>query len=118
MVRFAQEYKNTKYFHFFVQGRRRRLYLSEITSDRGDVFNTNTIIKETSMTYFTNQFQEDTFNQDISMLDCIPKLVTDEENENMTKLIKQDEVKQVIHELNGNSVTGPDNFFGLFFQKC
>lgn len=76
-----------------MQGRRRRLYLSKISSDRGEIFNTNTVIGEATMTYFTNQFQEDTFNQDISMLDCISKLVTDEENENMTKLIQQDKVK-------------------------
>lgn len=36
------------------------------------------------MNYFTNQFQEDGVNQDYSMLDYIPMLITEEENDRIS----------------------------------
>lgn len=42
------------------------------------------------------------------MLQCIPKIKTEEQNEKMIRLLDQDEVKGVVFELNGESACGPD----------
>lgn len=93
------------------------MQLAEIEAVQGEILNTNRSIGEAAIQLFNNQFQEDTFNQDFSTLECILKLITKEETVCMISLPKKDEVKQAIFELNDNSVVGPDDFSGLFFQK-
>lgn len=58
---------------------------------------------------------EESIVQDFSMIDCIPKLITEAKNERMTNLLSKEKVKQVIFALNENRVAGPDSFFGIFF---
>lgn len=49
------------------------------------------------------------------MLDYIPKLVMEEENEHITTLPLKEDMKQSIYELNGNSVARTDGFSMIFF---
>jgi len=52
------------------------------------------------------------------MLRHNPYLVTEQENEKMTKLPNPEEVKKVVFELSSDSACGPDGFSGAFFQTC
>lgn len=45
-------------------------------------------------------------------------LITDEENERLTRLPKGDEVRRVVFELNMNSASETDGFIGAFYQCC
>lgn len=49
------------------------------------------------------------------MLESIPKLISEEKNDNITRLPKEEEVRNVIFSLIGNSPVGPDGFTSLFF---
>lgn len=51
---FAQGDKNTKFFHSFVQGRRRRLQLLEIEFNHGEILTTNEAIGEAAVNFFTD----------------------------------------------------------------
>lgn len=73
--------------------------------------------------FYQDQFTEKENNQEYDMLQNIPKLVTYEHNEVMTKLPSIEEVKKVVFtlngdSLNGDSVSGHDGFTGRFFKKC
>lgn len=47
------------------------------------------------MSFFYKKFEEERNNQDFTMLEHIPRLVTREENEEMIKLPSQQEIKKV-----------------------
>lgn len=49
MMWFAQRDKNIKIFHSFVQGRRRKLHLAEITIEQGEVLSSNNSIGEAAI---------------------------------------------------------------------
>lgn len=55
---------------------------------------------------------------DFSILEYIPNLITDQENEDIVKLPDEEKVKEAIFSLNGNSAAGPNGFIGCYFQKC
>lgn len=115
---FVEGDMNTKFFHSYVKGRRKKLHLSEISNEQGEMVHSNQQIGEAAVAFFSNQFKEEGNAPNFSMLTHIPKLITDEDNEEMIKLPNLDEVKRVVFELNGDSACGPDGFSGLFFQKC
>ncbi|WMV18188.1 hypothetical protein MTR67_011573 [Solanum verrucosum] len=75
-------------------------------------------IGNAAVEYFWDQFTEENRVEDYTMIDHIPKCITAEENEEMTKLPDQEEVYRVVSALNGSSACGPDGFTGYFFQYC
>lgn len=50
--------RNTKFFHAYVKGRRRRLQLNDILNDQGDVLKDTKSIGEAAEKVFDNQFRE------------------------------------------------------------
>jgi len=52
------------------------------------------------------------------MLEHVPRIISQEENEEMISLPDKEEVKTVLFKLNGRSACGPDGFIGHFFQSC
>ncbi|KAG5570617.1 hypothetical protein H5410_060383 [Solanum commersonii] len=67
MMWFAQGDKNSKFFHSFVQGRRRRLHLAEIETDDGELLTTKESIGDAAVKFFADQFTEEVHNQDLSI---------------------------------------------------
>ncbi|WMV51732.1 hypothetical protein MTR67_045117 [Solanum verrucosum] len=74
-------------------------------------------IGEEAINVFQQQFMETNINQDYSMLDYIPLLISGEDNDAMIKLPDMEEVNMAVFQLNGNSAARPDGFSGLFFQE-
>lgn len=48
----------------------------------------------------------------------IPSLIKEEDNELLNRIPIAEEVKKVVFELNGNSISGPDGLIGHFYQEC
>ncbi|XP_015158226.1 uncharacterized protein [Solanum tuberosum] len=86
--------RNTKFFHSYVKGRRKKLHLAEICNEHGVMVKTNQQIGQAAISFFSEQFKAEETSQDYSMLRHIPKLVTEEENEEMIKLPTQEEIKK------------------------
>lgn len=63
---------------------------------------------EVTVEYFKTQFQEESQNQNFNMPNHIPTLITGEKNDMITKMLDIEEVNQVVFELNGDGVAGPD----------
>lgn len=109
--------RNTKFFHSYVKGRREKMHLEEISNEQGDVVQSNHLIGEAVVSFFTNQFMEDGNNRYFTILSHISKLINAKENEEMIKLPSSEEVKKVVLKLSSNSACGLDGFFGHFLQS-
>lgn len=111
--------RNTKFFHSYVNGRRKKLNILEILTAQGDLINTIENIGEEVVVYFEDQFKEETTgSKDYALLDIIRRLVFEGINENMVRLPDTEEVRQAIFGLSGDSAGDPDGFSGLFYQVC
>ncbi|KAH0698682.1 hypothetical protein KY284_012897 [Solanum tuberosum] len=113
---FQNEDRNTKFFHAYVQGRRRKLHISAIQTMQGDLISSTENIG--AINVFREQFTEINEPTDYTMLENIPNIISNQQNEDMERLPTKDEVKNVIFALNGDSASGPDGYSGQFFQSC
>ncbi|XP_060190319.1 uncharacterized protein LOC132619425 [Lycium barbarum] len=110
--------RNTKFFHAHVNGKRRKLQLQRIQNHTGTWLDTEEEIAQEAIRFFSDQFKEENIPTDFSMLDKIPKMVTEEQNQQLYEMPDEVEVKRVVFGLNGDSAGGPDGFTGRFFQAC
>ncbi|XP_049390321.1 uncharacterized protein LOC125854782 [Solanum stenotomum] len=110
--------RNTKFFHSYVKDRKRRMNIKEIHTDQRDIISgTQNIVKE-AVKVFKGQFNEVRGDRDYSMLENIPSLITQEDNDSISKPPTENAVKIVVNALNGNNTSGPDSFSRLLFQTC
>ncbi|WMV24639.1 hypothetical protein MTR67_018024 [Solanum verrucosum] len=115
---FTEGDMNTKFFHSYVKGRRKRLHIAEIVTEHGITLTSNDQIGQAALEFFGEQFQENDYVDDYAMLDHIPRCITNEENDAMCSLPTNEEVKKVVFKLKGSSACGPDGFTGHFYQDC
>ncbi|XP_049406447.1 uncharacterized protein LOC125870147 [Solanum stenotomum] len=109
---------NTKYFHSLMRGRRRKLFIHQISNESGEWIQGDVNIARATCAHFQNIFtgHQDNINEEI--LQCIPRLITDEQNKALKANPAIEQVKQVVFPLNPNSAAGPDGMNGNFFQVC
>ncbi|XP_060202778.1 uncharacterized protein LOC132631203 [Lycium barbarum] len=97
---------------------RRKLQLQRIQDHTGTWLDTEEEIAQEAIRFFSDQFKEENIPTDFSMLDKIPKMVTEEQNQQLYEMPDEVEVKRAVFGLNGDSAGGPDDFTGRFFQAC
>ncbi|KAH0757928.1 hypothetical protein KY290_021421 [Solanum tuberosum] len=115
---FKERDRNTKFFHSYVRGRRKKLHIESIKDIRGVEVHSNDQKGEIEVEYFQNQFSEEERHRDYGLLQHIPRLISEEQNEEMFQLPRKEEVRKVVFKLNGENASGPDCFSGSFFQHC
>ncbi|XP_060190710.1 uncharacterized protein LOC132619973 [Lycium barbarum] len=118
MLWFQDGDRNTKFFHAHVNGKRTKLQLQRIQDHTGTWLDTEEEIAQEAIRFFSDQFKEENIPTDFSMLDKIPKMVTEEQNQQLYEMPDEAEVKRAVFGLNGDSAGGPDGFTGRFFQTC
>ncbi|XP_060184825.1 uncharacterized protein LOC132614395 [Lycium barbarum] len=96
----------------------RKLQLQRIQDHTGTWMDTEEEIAQEEIRFFSDQFKEENIPTDFSMLDKIPKMVTEEQNQQLYEMPDEAEVKRAVFGLNGDSAGGPDGFTGRFFQAC
>ncbi|XP_055835240.1 uncharacterized protein LOC129903721 [Solanum dulcamara] len=105
---FKEGDKNSKYFHAIIRGRRRKLFIHRIQNDEGNWLQGDDDIARAACDHFQNIFTgEDTHIQE-DALQCIPKLVTDDQNRDLQALPTLEELRTVVFSMNPNSAAGPD----------
>lgn len=117
MTWFKNGDKNTKFFHSYVNRRRRKLRISEITSLDGDTLNTEENIGNEVVNYFHNQFSQEYHPRKYEMLSCIPKLISRKDNEYFESMPDREEIKKAVFSLIGDSAGGPDGFPRSFYHQ-
>lgn len=66
--------------------------------------------------FFSQQFRDEGFQGDYSLLENVPKIIIERDNDAMTTLPEEREVRDVVFSLNKSSAFGPDWFTRLFYQ--
>ncbi|XP_060210297.1 uncharacterized protein LOC132637182 [Lycium barbarum] len=110
--------RNTKFFHAHVYGKKRKLQLQRIQDHTGTWLDTEEEIAQEAIRFFSDQFKEENIPTDFSMLDKIPKMVIEEQNQQLYEMPDEAEVKIAVFGLNGDNAGGPDGFTGRCFQAC
>ncbi|XP_059315605.1 uncharacterized protein LOC132066278 [Lycium ferocissimum] len=90
---------NSKFFHSFVKGGKKRLSLKKMRKDDGSWIEGDEDITNEAISIFKNQFSKEDSVKDFSILNCIPKVINDDDNEQLTSNPTMDELKDVIRFL-------------------
>ncbi|XP_075096320.1 uncharacterized protein LOC142174426 [Nicotiana tabacum] len=73
--------RSTKFFHAQVMGRRKRLELKRIQNSEGNWIEDSVAMAEEAVKYFTDQFHEDKVPDAFDILDHVPHMVNNEQND-------------------------------------
>ncbi|XP_071923243.1 uncharacterized protein [Coffea arabica] len=107
---------NSKYFHVVVSERRSRAIIHRIRGSNGDWLESEELISGEAIAFFQRLFTtESSFSSVDGLLDAIPKLVMDQDNNRLVELPSMAEVKEVVFSMDGESAAGPDGFTSKFF---
>ncbi|WMV50074.1 hypothetical protein MTR67_043459 [Solanum verrucosum] len=108
----------TKYFHALMRGRKRKLFIHQINNESGEWIQGDVNIARAACEHFQNIFtgHQDNINEEI--LQCIPRLVTEEQNQALKADPTVEEVKQAVFAMNPHLAAGPDGMNGKCFQVC
>lgn len=113
---FSDGDRNTIFFHSYVKERRRRLQINEIQDGQEMMLKDAKSIGEEAVKVFKEQFTEGIVNEDQTMLEYIPKIITEEQKEITYRISMEDEVREAVFSLNSESANVPNGFSGKFFQ--
>lgn len=112
---FADGNRNTKIFHAYVTGRRKRLQLNRIQNSEGEWLEEQSDIASEAVRFFQQQFTED-FPENFDVLEHNPEMISSDQNESLIQIPDELEIKRAAFALNGESSSGPDEFTGAFYQ--
>ena len=108
---------NTKYFHMVANGKRRKTRIFELEQE-GELIKGQENLKVFITNYYKNLFgssQRNNFSLDESKINDIPQ-ITEEENELLTEMFTEKEVREAIFQMKHNKASGPDGFLAEFYQ--
>lgn len=108
----------SKFFHSIVKGRKKRLFLEKIKLEDGNWIEGDEDISKEAIVFFHKQFSKEDINTNFSLLNNIPRLVTDTDNDNLTVNPSMEELRDVVFSMSSNSSPGPDGFSGKFYHFC
>ncbi|XP_070040911.1 uncharacterized protein [Nicotiana tomentosiformis] len=96
----------------------KKLEWKSIQNDEGSWIDSQECITTAAVEYYQKQFTQQEEPTHFELLDNVPTMVTIEQNLELSRIPKKEEVKVVIFALSAESSSGPDGFTGLFFQFC
>lgn len=92
--------------------------INEIKDDQGMVWQKTEDIGNAAVQAFMRQFTIEGRTDDFSILEVIPKLISDDQNLHMKRPPTIEEAKDVVFGMSKESFSGSDGFSGAFFQAC
>lgn len=90
---FMEGDRNTKFFHSYVKGRRKRLCIQNIEDKQGRMLESEMDIGEEAVRIFQQQFTEENHKPDFDMLNNIPMVLTYEDRAEMETWPDEEEVR-------------------------
>ncbi|XP_060204231.1 uncharacterized protein LOC132632349 [Lycium barbarum] len=103
---------NSKYFHSVIRDRRRRLGITTIKNNRGNWITCNEKIAKSAIKHYEHLFNMNPRPVDPNILECIPSIINHEDKLSITKCPQEEEIKDAIFDMSGDSAAGPDGFSG------
>jgi len=122
MLWFKDGDRNTGFFHVVVKRRNNSSGIHRLRIDN-EVIEDSKLIEDHILDFYTNLYAEsisnvqDTRNMKDFIITYILELVSSDENMILIKCPEFLEIKNVVFNLNDNSVPGPDSFGGIFYHS-
>ncbi|PKU75977.1 integrator complex subunit 11 [Dendrobium catenatum] len=107
--------RNTAFFHALINKNRIKNHIHRMVDSHGNIFDTEELITSSVVDFFKDIFNCTKVTSLIVNANVIPKLVGDDDNVMLTQPPSEDEIWNIIKEMNGDSVAGPDGFTTKFF---
>ncbi|VFQ87851.1 unnamed protein product [Cuscuta campestris] len=112
----AQGDASTKFFHSYVKGKRRRSSIKFITDSNGKQLFDQAEISNYIANHFEHSFTEKHRGNMQPIIQHIPNLITEVDNQLLVRFPSEDEIKGALWQLNPNSSAGLDGYNGEFFR--
>jgi hypothetical protein len=112
--------RNTAFFHNMVKAHRSGNSITSLVTASGDQLFSKEAISLEAIRYFSHLFSKEkpsALVETRSILDCIPKLVSNNINSNLLKPIVLEELEKVVFGMKKGKAPGPDGFPIEFFQE-
>ena len=101
-----------------IRGRRRKLFIHKVVNENGVWVQGDDNIAQVACEHFKGIFSEEEKYINEHTLECIPRMISQDQNYQLTNIHNMKENKEVVFSMNPNSAVGPDCMNGYFFQKC
>jgi len=111
--------RNTCYFHHTTKARRNKNRLLSVHNDDGILKKGDKEIAEVATNYFAELFtatptSEETYE---AVFQGFQSKITDEMNEDLTKGVTIEEIREAVLSIGPTKAPGPDGFTGDFYQQ-
>lgn len=110
--------RKTMFSHSCVKGMTQKLYIHRIKDINGNWIFDKQEIKAESISFYSNQSQGALDMSIDDLLQHIPSIILDKENEVLISCPSIKEIKEIVFYMNGQSAAGPDGFTGEFYKHC
>ncbi|XP_026454012.1 uncharacterized protein LOC113355377 [Papaver somniferum] len=109
---------NTNFFHTKMKIRNAKNMISELEDTEGNIVADQDKIAEALVDHFQKKFEFQPISGAENLLDLIPKLIIEEDQQTLHILPEEEEIKAAIFDMDPDSAPGPDGFSGIFFRSC
>lgn len=109
---------NTRLFDNLVKGRRHRFQIKRIQDSDSYWLKEEDLMATEAIRFYQNQFSQEEENFDFSILNHVPVLIYEDDNERLSISLDLEEVKNVVFNLKRESSYGPGGMLGIFYQVC
>lgn len=110
--------RNTKFFHSSTLKKRASSTIRELEDNQGNMIRDAAGLSSIIVSYYSSLFSSFGCQIHEDILQTIPTLVSEADNNMLLKLPTKDEVKAAVFGLSPGSAPGPDGFTGIFFSVC
>nr|XP_009780673.1 PREDICTED: uncharacterized protein LOC104229689 [Nicotiana sylvestris] len=110
--------KNSRYFHCTLREKKRKQQLNRIKNHKEKWIMGDKKISKAAVKHFNAQFNLPPPHLNPSILEYIPKCITDQDNEFLCRMPYDEEIKNVVLTLSADSTAGPDGYNGAFLHNC
>ncbi|XP_026458492.1 uncharacterized protein LOC113359008 [Papaver somniferum] len=103
---------NTNFFHTNIKIRQTKKFILELEDDNDNLISDQKKIADTLVDFFEKTYQYQEVEVNDSILESIPKLITENDQFMLEVIPEADEIKAAVFEIDGDSAPGPDTFSG------
>ncbi|XP_026383989.1 uncharacterized protein LOC113279508 [Papaver somniferum] len=115
---FKEGSANTRFFHAKLKVRQARNSITELEDANNETVTDQSKVAKILIDYFEDKFKFKEVDIEESLLEVIPKAITEADQAMLDAIPSSEEIKKIIFEMDPESSPGPDGFSGSFYRSC